>query len=1038
MPLYRTHAPMSMVPGASGGRFARLCAMTNHRLPAILAALAAAIPAPSAFAAVAISADAAVPIIYGYKAEGLYHGSWALSDLAPLFEAPEGGPTSQGYRLDEGALRHRGWHVWGAQGPLTVAAARAAFAGAGVTLDGAATPVDVLWTDGLQAFQDAGPAPWLPTWLAGKVNPEAHPRLKRGATWRAKGADGRALMVYAEEGAAPPAQALRDARSWQWEAIAHGQAKNGERLSTYHAVPRSFGGVALQALAGRWQHEGDALRVEAGNLVDDSTSPDAAIALPDTLAAIGQMGVDALVPFDFELRLPHDAQVKLAAAVPLIAANLKGPEDVPVQPFVIKEKQGRKIAIIGLVDTQHVKHYSLYEADHGWETEDPFTALPRVLKAVKLQKPDAIVLVTNLEEAELPRLRDMASGVTAIVTRYQTRGEWDYKERFESGQRNARTDLLPWLMVGGSKDQAGKLTLGFGARDGKQGLRWIENEVRRAVGDQEADPAPERTWAFRDRLAAWQAQRQDAVLPDRRRLATVDPRLARPDGRPAPQYDRQAWSRIAAGALRRAAGTEIAILHVVRNAPISDGEVPRHVADQWLKQEKVVLVQMRGAQIRKLLERDGVKAPFATAGWHPSHDMAGGRALADDEHYSVVTTESIARSENAGDDFEGEPFDGLKRLGPRVVRGGDGVGIGDATMGVLEDLKRKHGGFGEGYLAELGGLMLDDGNSFDSRWRILVRHNELTFQRFTASARDTFDKVRNAEINNPDSTFYGAKVDVAALHEADWLDWENRAILRYLRADVVEAPGAAAAAAAAAVPAADAKAPAAGAEAPAAATPDTSAEPPDAAEQDDLIQLTSEMRIKALTIPTGRDDMALLPYVAGNYLTEFTPSFDDAGIANPRRQELNAHTGLVLRTETLLRELRFGVIGKNDLAATVGRFEPGLQLAAIIEQPVGPAIFQLNGDLRRFLAMPEDGPEDLAWLNRVGAALRFPLGGGLNLSIGADALLFFGKLPETSSWGNTFTPTIGITYNGVWKPAYGIMYDPGDSLDEDQEDEGGN
>ncbi len=973
--------------------------MLNPRSLAAILVLTGLFPASPAAAAPAV--DVTVPIVYGYKAEGLYHGNWALADLRPLFEAPDDGPSGRGYQLDSGALRHRRWHLWSASAPLTVAEARRAFAGKGVTLVGGPTAIRAVWTDGLQAFEAPGPAPaWVADWLAGQVGEHAHARLKTAALWAARGADGRALWLYAEDGAPPPIPALNDAEAWQWEAVAHGRASRDGRETTFHAVPRTFGGVALHALAARWRAEGNALRVDAGNLVDDATSPDAELALPDTLDAVGRMGLDALVPFDFELRLRHAEQVRLAASVPLVAANLKGPDDVPVSPWVVKERHGKRIAIIGLVDAEHVKRYSLYAGDGGWVTEDPFTALSRALREVKQQRPDAVVVVTNLREDELPRLRDEAEGVTAIVTRYQTRGEWDYRERFETGPRDARQALLPWVMAGGSKDQLGRLTLGFGERDGRAGLRWIENEVKRAIADQEVDPSPARTWAFAERLAAFQARRQDAVLPDRRRLAALDPRLARPDGRPAPQYDRVAWSRIAAGALKRATGVEVALLHVVRNAPIADGEVPRHVADSWLKRERVVLVQMSGGQIKRLLARDGAKSPFVTAGYHPEAGVIGGRELDETEHYRVATTESIARSEHADEDFEGPVDAELKRVGDRIVRGGSGVGIGDATLGVLDALRDRHGGFDDAYLQDLAALMLDDGQAFDSRWRVLVRHNELTYQHFQASPRDTFDKVRNAEINNPDSAFYGAKADVAAIHEAEAIEWENRGILRYVRADVVEAE------------------------------PDPNAEP-DAAEQDDLVQLTSELRVKAAALPSGFAEVPLVPYLSGNYLTEFTPSIDENGDFNPRRQELNAHTGLVVRPDAWLKELRVGLIGKNDLASPVGRFEPGFQVLALAEQPIGPATLAVSADARHFLGMPEDGPEDLAWLNKLSVALRFPLGGGLNLAVGTDALLFFGKLPETATWGNAITPTIGITYNGVWKPRYGVLYDPGDREEEE-------
>ena len=952
--------------------------------PALLAAVAVFLgPGPAVAAP-----DPRVSIVYTADTRGLHSTTSHLAEPGPLYDPRvRGNLEPGGFELDLGVLAaERRFVLWGRDGVLTTAAAKAAFAGGGVRLAGPGRPLPVMRSDFATLLEEPGDGPpWLLGWLDGKLkatgrSPDAE--LGQGALFPAVGADGVPLWLASLDGAKPGAALLRDHRAWRWPITHRLPVRRGDESRRLITIGHEFGGMRVHHEAGVRRDALGAIRVDAGNLAPGVSDPEAA---EELLAVLPGMKLDALVPNVFEIRLPYERLVRLAKAVPLVAANLTPPPGaaVAVRPFVILERAGRRIAIVGLADDALLAQHGLAGKASGWKATPAAKALARATADARQSGADAVVVVTNLAEERLPAMLDGAEDVTAVITPSRRRADLAFRERFVPEAPERTRYRRPWLVVGAERGDVGELTLGFPADAAKRRPSWAENAVRRHVDDLPGAEDADAYWAKVEASGARAAAATDILMPDKRILAVREPRLAHEDtGVSAAYFDAADWSRLSASGLRRVAKAEVGVVHTRSGGSTIIGGISRLYAQEWIPGVKAMTLELSGAQLAALADLDRDHRRFTWAGYDPERGLVNGRPLVPQEVYRVATIESVERS----DDYA-KVLDGAE---PRELPGT----IRDLVVARLGELRAQDPAFGPAYQRHLIGDLLDDGAAFEPRWRLDVKPLQTSFQQFRVANRQPFGAVRNSLINAPDSTIFGGKGDVALTYEAAQIDWENRGQVGYQRADLQGA----------------------GQEEP--------------QEQADNVMLTSEVRLKAFKLQAPDAAMSLVPFVSGNWLTEFTPTVDPATKAqNPRRRELNGIGGVVLYPGGFLKEVRLGAIAKNDLAVQVGGFEPGVQLAATLEQPLGPLTLALEGDLKNYFLTPDDTADDLGLMGRVGAAVRVPLWGALGLSVGADAFVFGGKVPETRTLGSSITPTVGLTWRAAWKPQAGVIYGLGGGSD---------
>lgn len=945
------------------------------------AALLAAVAVLLAGGPAAAAAEPRVSIVYTADTRGLHSTTSHLGEPSPLYDpAVRGSLEPDGFELDLGVLAaERRFVLWGRDRALTVATAKAALAGAGVRVTGPGRPLATMVSDYATMIEEPGDGPpWLLGWLDGKLKangryPDAE--LGRGAIFPAVGADGAPLWLASLDGTRPAAALLRDHRAWRWPIAHRLPVRRGDEARRLLTIGHEFGGMRVHHEAGVRRAALGAIRVDAGNLAPGVSDPEAA---EELLAALPGLKIDALVPNLFEVRLPYERLVRLSRAVPLVAANLTPPPGakVAVRPFVILERAGRRIAVVGLADDAVLAQHGLAGKASGWKATPAAKALARATADARQSGADAVVVVTNVAEERLPGLLAGAEDVTAVITPSRRRAELAFRERFVPEAPERTRYRRPWLVVGAERGDVGELTLGFPADAAKRRPAWAENAVRRHVDDLPGAEDADAYWAKVEASSARAAAATDILLPDKRLLAAAEPRLATEEaGASAAHFDAADWSRLSASGLRRVAKAEVGLVHTRAGGSTIIGGISRLYAQEWIPGVRAVALELTGAQLTALAAIDHHNQRFTWAGYDPVRGLVNGRPLVPQEVYRVATIESVALS----DDYA-KVLDGAE---PRELGGT----IRDLVVGRLAALRAEDPAFGPGYRRQLIGDLLDDGAAFEPRWRLDVKPLQTSFQQFRVANRQPFGAVRNSLINAPDSTIFGGKGDVALTYEAQQIDWENRGQVGYQRADLQVA----------------------GQEEP--------------QEQADNVMLTSEVRLKALKLQAPENAMSLVPFVSGNYLTEFTPTVDPATKAqNPRRHEFNGIGGVVLYPGGWLKELRLGAIAKNDLAVQVGGFEPGVQLAGLLEQPLGPLTLALEGDLKNYFLTPDDTADDLGLMGRVSAAIRVPLWGALGLSVGADAFVFGGKVPETRTIGTSITPTIGLTWRAAWKPQAGVIY----------------
>ncbi|MBM3275120.1 MAG: hypothetical protein FJZ00_08195, partial [Candidatus Sericytochromatia bacterium] len=150
--------------------------------------------------------------------------------------------------------------------------------------------------------------------------------------WDLTGAKGRTLRLVGPGDGAAAAKVLGES---PWVPAAAARARSNDGSDVVWAASGMEGGFAVIEAARRLAKARSATWVDGGNLVEDSNDARGHATLERTLASLPDSGVAMVVPFKNELRLSPADQIRLARAVPLVAANLAAPADVPLRAFTL-------------------------------------------------------------------------------------------------------------------------------------------------------------------------------------------------------------------------------------------------------------------------------------------------------------------------------------------------------------------------------------------------------------------------------------------------------------------------------------------------------------------------------------------------------------------------------------------------------------------------------------------------------------------------------------------------------------------------------
>lgn len=937
-------------------------------------------------------------LFYTGMTGGLSSGQIDFAELTPLFQADLTRDFTAGGHVPDNVFRHGTFFLYTAQGPLTLEDFRAFF-GAGPFELKPAGRMPLIVSDYAYVFQPGvGSGTWLLDWLQGALKasgdyPDARPAT--GTRFVVTNRAGLTLSLVSLSGETPSLELLESPSRWEMLPAVSVTAQRNQQPSQLLAVGRPLGDGLRRAKLLERLRTGPAVTVDLGNLLDPGFSALSREQREFTFLQLGHLGYDALVPAETELSLPEHDWRRLAALVPMVAANLSPnrPDTQPLPPYVIKEVSGLRVALVGVVDDRLLTLEGATGPQTAWTATDPVQAAwDAVEKAAAQSAPDAIVLMTNVRDDRLSQFRHIA-GLTAILADFQGLPGDTFTETANlSGITRLRV-TTPYMIAHSSRNRVGRLTADFDVPpSGRPALSRLKNEAHLVRDDMPYDE--QWRWQLNLLTDRYQSTRRNLLLPDLRDALAGYPAFKRPaQDSVLPRIEWQLWGRMVANAMREATRAEVAIARVVPLKTMTVGPVNQLTMEGWLETgDRLVQTTLSGKALKAIAARAQGTGRLAFSGYDPATQKVLGYAIADDELYRVTTTDQVGRHALFADTFTN------RRLDERWLRSPDGwaqpyaegerVELRDVVLAFFKGLKASHGGaFDSGYMADFQRLLAAGDQAVAPRWTVNLDDGQLLLNSYQNQNIAPFSQVRNTRVNTPSSFALGGKGRLAVVYDSSALAWENRVKSIYRRAtlakDGVEVTQ----------------------------------------ETDDEIVLTSELRLKALQIPVAGQGATLLPYVNSNYATEFSPGSLD-GKEKPRRAELNAVSGLVYNPGWGFKELRAGVVVKNDLA-NPGALEPGFLAQAIVEHKLSdawPAVFRGGIDVTRYLETPTDTPDRLGLLADFTAGLTLPVWERVNLTMSVDYFLFRGKVPATDVLGTSLDFKIGLGYTMGFKPFYGVWF----------------
>lgn len=180
---------------------------------------------------------------------------------------------------------------------------------------------------------------------------------------------------------------------------------------------RPVGGAAFLARMierERAGNPGGTLLLSAGDMFQGTPVSDFFQGRP-VIEVMNRLGFDAMALGNHEFDWGRQALAGIikGARFPVLSANIvdQGGRYLPgVKPYVIIERKGIRIALIGVTTTETL-HATKEENVRGLSFLDPMRVVPRVLKEVRRQGARVIVLVSHLG---LDRDRELAAAVAGI------------------------------------------------------------------------------------------------------------------------------------------------------------------------------------------------------------------------------------------------------------------------------------------------------------------------------------------------------------------------------------------------------------------------------------------------------------------------------------------------------------------------------------------------------------------------------------------------------------------------------------------------
>lgn len=416
-------------------------------------------------------------------------------------------------------------------------------------------------------------------------------------------------------------------------------------IDPYSALPRTIGGLPRQAVAiVEARATGTpTLLLSAGNIL----GPGATSAHTQGKAiveALNRMGYDAWLPsnHDFSYGIAAlKARIK-EAKFPVVLANvLEKKTGKPLaKPYAVFDRDGVKIAVLGLIDSRSRDYLNVDEADH-LIFQNPGEAAATWVKTIKeKESPDLIVALTHLSlDQEMPLL-SAHSGIDLVVGGFNSTDPKDIAVHQVAGIDGKRA-----LHAGGFGTMLGKARLTLDqSPGGRYRIARIEPDLLRLEEDQ---------------IPAWSLVSKAAEIVtltfDARR--NVSEAWQRENGKAAELeglLSANEAMQVVANIMRETARSEASLIH---RSYFHDGgafgEVSTAKSLYYLMpwEDPLVVIQVKGSVLTTLAaQTKGARPRLFSAGLRMVGDEArlNGRTISADTYYLVSVPLPVAQGKVPG------------------------------------------------------------------------------------------------------------------------------------------------------------------------------------------------------------------------------------------------------------------------------------------------------------------------------------------------------------------------------------------------------
>lgn len=276
---------------------------------------------------------------------------------------------------------------------------------------------------------------------------------------------------------------------------------------------------------------------------DKAAAQERALAIVESF---NKMGCDAFAPGEYDAALGLERLLELhkASKFPWVSANMhkKGAAKPLFQPFLVKDIAGTKVVIVGV--SNNVGGTPKYYDEANLQVRDPAQALKNHAAAIAAEKPDAILLLSNLGiqgtsdlikavRKDVPVSLALVSGSNrSTFTPVWAPGDVPIFEAGHRGKNLGRVDLhvvnkgfrfepnsSPWTMT--VRDYSGAYRSLHNARKAVFKNRNLEDESRKKRIQKNLDRAQKRL----QKVEAGLPERIDKPKPSKEGSSWLEPKI---------------------------------------------------------------------------------------------------------------------------------------------------------------------------------------------------------------------------------------------------------------------------------------------------------------------------------------------------------------------------------------------------------------------------------------------------------------------------------------------------------------------------------